>query len=83
MLNSDEIEFLVRLSSLESLSAESAQVCTILTKVYFGSLFYAKLVLKPILALIDRNRRQQWVLKLVDEITKQACSTILALKKDE
>lgn len=83
MLVSDEIEFLVKLSNLESVSAEAVQLCTIFTQLFFGSLFYARLVLKPILSLIDRNRRQQWVPVIVDQLTKQACQTMLALKKDE
>jgi len=33
-------------------------------------MFYSRLILKPIMNIIDRNRRQPWVQSVVDEMTK-------------
>jgi hypothetical protein len=84
LLTSDEIEFLVSLSNLESIAPTDAlTLLNIMMQLYYGSLFHARLLLKPIMHLIDRNRRQPWVNSVADEITKTSCQTMLMLKKDE
>ena len=83
-LTSDEVEFLVRMAGNDLLTEINARhLLSVITHSYFTNLPFAKVLLRPMIDLIDRHRRSNAIVELAEAAIRQACNSILALKREE
>ena len=80
-----ELQFLREVAQHERLQKDTAlQLIDLVLYVYLNQPLIAKVLLEPMLDLIERNRREKEFVTFVElALVPQACSQILSIKKDE
>lgn len=83
-LSSDEVEFLIKIAQYDSLGTSDAlSLLSLFSHTYFDTTTYSGIILRPIIDLIERNRRNPGVKDFVEAQVNKACSTIINLKQEE